>query len=51
MTIGERAEDVFYVTDEHGRPLSEEARLRLEEQLHASLDLRDAREDRLSTAG
>ena len=42
MTIGERAEDVFYVTDELGRPLAEETRRRLEEQLHASLDLRDA---------
>jgi UTP:GlnB (protein PII) uridylyltransferase len=42
MTIGERAEDVFYVADEHGRPLSNDARLRLEEQLHAALDLRNA---------
>ena len=42
MTIGERAEDVFYITDELGRQLSEETRLRLEEQLHTSLDLRDA---------
>jgi len=42
MTIGERAEDVFYITDELGQQLPEETRLRLEEQLHASLDLRDA---------
>ena len=42
MTIGERAEDVFYITDELGRQLPEETRLRLEEQLHTSLDLRDA---------
>ena len=42
MTIGERAEDVFYITDELGRQLSEQTRLRLEEQLHTSLDLRDA---------
>jgi [protein-PII] uridylyltransferase len=41
MTIGERAEDVFYVTDEQGRRLPEETRLRLEEQLHTALDLRD----------
>jgi [protein-PII] uridylyltransferase len=42
MTIGERAEDVFYITDELGRQLPEETRLKLEEQLHTSLDLRDA---------
>jgi [protein-PII] uridylyltransferase len=42
MTIGERAEDVFYVADENGRPLGNEARLRLEEQLHVALDLRNA---------
>jgi [protein-PII] uridylyltransferase len=42
MTIGERAEDVFYITDELGRQLPEETRLRLEEHLHTSLDLRDA---------
>ena len=41
MTIGERAEDVFYVTDEQGRQLAEDKRLRLEEQLHDALDLRD----------
>ncbi len=42
MTIGERAEDVFYVTDEQGRQLADDKRLRLEEQLHEALDLRDA---------
>ena len=42
MTIGERAEDVFYVTDEQGRQLADDKRLRLEEQLHDALDLRDA---------
>ena len=42
MTVGERAEDVFYVADENGRPLAEEARLRLEEQLHVALDLPNA---------
>jgi [protein-PII] uridylyltransferase len=42
MTIGERAEDVFYVTDDQGRQLSDETRLKLEEQLHGALDLRDA---------
>jgi len=41
MTIGERAEDVFYVTDEQGRQLPDETRNRLEEQLHSALDLRD----------
>jgi [protein-PII] uridylyltransferase len=42
MTIGERAEDVFYITDEMGRQLTDENRLRLEEHLHKTLDLRDA---------
>jgi [protein-PII] uridylyltransferase len=41
MTIGERAEDVFYVIDEQGRQLSDDTRTRLEEQLHSALDLRD----------
>jgi [protein-PII] uridylyltransferase len=40
MTIGERAEDVFYVTDANGGRLSEEARRRLQEQLVATLDRR-----------
>ena len=48
MTIGERAEDVFYVTDEQGQLLAEDARQRLEEQLHLALDLPNARQDRLT---
>ena len=42
MTIGERAEDVFYVTGEHGGPLGEDARRRLQEQLVQTLDRREA---------
>ena len=38
MTVGERAEDVFYVTDHQGRPLSDPARRRLQEQLFEALD-------------
>jgi [protein-PII] uridylyltransferase len=41
MTIGERAEDVFYITDAQGRPLVEAARKQLQESLHAALDRRD----------
>ncbi len=33
MTIGERAEDVFYICDEQGRPLQAEAQQRLREGL------------------
>ena len=44
MTVGERAEDVFYVTDDQGRPLDEATRRRVEEQLHAALDVRSAPE-------
>ena len=40
MTIGERAEDVFYVTDANGGRLNEDARRRLQEQLVATLDRR-----------
>jgi [protein-PII] uridylyltransferase len=40
-TIGERAEDVFYVTDDRGQPLGEEARLRLQERLIETLDRRE----------
>ncbi|HEX9773303.1 MAG TPA: [protein-PII] uridylyltransferase [Steroidobacteraceae bacterium] len=40
MTIGERAEDVFFVTDDQSRPLSEDARRRLQEQLYEALDRR-----------
>jgi [protein-PII] uridylyltransferase len=42
MTIGERAEDVFYVTDGQGGALGEGARRRLQERLAAALDRRDA---------
>ena len=42
MTIGERAEDVFYLTDDQGGPLGETARKRLQERLAATLDRRDA---------
>jgi len=40
MTIGERAEDVFFVTDHQGRALSEAARRRLQDQLFETLDRR-----------
>ena len=33
MTIGERAEDVFYINDERGRPLSDEAKDSLRNEL------------------
>jgi [protein-PII] uridylyltransferase len=42
LTIGERAEDVFHVTDDRGQPLDEEARRRLQETLTGALDRRDA---------
>jgi [protein-PII] uridylyltransferase len=38
VTVGERAEDVFFVTDEAGRTLNEAAREQLERQLTAALD-------------
>jgi [protein-PII] uridylyltransferase len=37
-TVGERAEDVFYVTDEVGQPLITQIRERLQQQLIAVLD-------------
>ncbi|MGE0113671.1 MAG: [protein-PII] uridylyltransferase [Steroidobacteraceae bacterium] len=37
-TVGERAEDVFYVTDEVGHPLLPQTRERLQQQLIAALD-------------
>ena len=40
MTIGERAEDVFFVTDDQGRALGEAARRRLQDQLFEALDRR-----------
>jgi len=42
MTVGERAEDVFYVTDFDNRPLDEPAARRLRERLAQALDRRDA---------
>ncbi len=38
MTIGERAEDVFTIVDEHSRPLSDELCERIRERLVAELD-------------
>jgi UTP:GlnB (protein PII) uridylyltransferase len=40
MTVGERAEDVFYVAHESGRPLNSEARQQLAQRLTESLDRR-----------
>ncbi len=37
-TVGERAEDVFYVTDEVGHPLLQQTREQLQQQLIAALD-------------
>ena len=51
MTIGERAEDVFYVTDEHGRQLPEETRLQARGTAAHVARPAGRREDRLSTAG
>ena len=42
MTVGERAEDVFYVTDEMGRPLDELRRAALAAALQQALGARDA---------
>jgi [protein-PII] uridylyltransferase len=42
MTVGERAEDVFYITDAEGRLLQEAACQRLQESLVQVLDRRDA---------
>jgi [protein-PII] uridylyltransferase len=41
MTVGERAEDVFYITDAEGRQLQEEACQRVQESLVRALDRRD----------
>jgi UTP:GlnB (protein PII) uridylyltransferase len=38
MTVGERAEDVFYVTDSDGRILPPEACQRLQDALAKALD-------------
>jgi [protein-PII] uridylyltransferase len=40
MTVGERAEDVFYLADDSGRPLDEHARQALAHRLSESLDPR-----------
>jgi len=40
VTVGERAEDVFYISDEESKPLSETARERLRRRLVDTLDLR-----------
>jgi [protein-PII] uridylyltransferase len=42
MTVGERAEDVFYITDAEGRLLQDDACQRLQESLVRALDRRDA---------
>jgi [protein-PII] uridylyltransferase len=42
MTVGERAEDVFYITDAEGRLLPEEACQRLQDSLVRALDRRDS---------
>jgi [protein-PII] uridylyltransferase len=41
MTIGERAEDVFYIVDKAGKPLTEELRNMLRERLTAKLDTQE----------
>jgi [protein-PII] uridylyltransferase len=41
MTVGERAEDVFYVADEQGSTLNVESRQRLAQRLIKTLDRRD----------
>jgi len=38
MTIGERAEDVFYISDEAGAPLTDSAKEQLRDELVARLD-------------
>ena len=42
VTIGERAEDVFYISDEAGRPLGQQARRALRNALLAELDDNEA---------
>ncbi len=42
MTVGERAEDVFYLTDFDNRPLEAAAAERLKERLVHTLDRRQA---------
>ncbi len=43
MTIGERAEDVFYISDESGAPLSEDAQAELKDRLIERIDTAQAR--------
>jgi UTP:GlnB (protein PII) uridylyltransferase len=42
MTVGERAEDVFYLTDFDNQPLNAAAAERLKERLVQALDERQA---------
>ncbi len=42
MTVGERAEDVFFITDYEQRPLGPTAALHLRERLMQALDRRQA---------
>jgi [protein-PII] uridylyltransferase len=42
MTVGERAEDVFYVTDIDNRPLDAAASARLKDRLTEALNRRRA---------
>jgi [protein-PII] uridylyltransferase len=42
MTIGERAEDVFYISDEAGKPLGEQAKSRLRDALISAIDQNSA---------
>ena len=42
MTVGERAEDVFYLTDFDNRPLSAAAAAHLKDRLVQALDARQA---------
>ena len=41
MTVGERAEDVFYITDSEGRKLTDQACQRVQDSLIRALDNRD----------
>jgi [protein-PII] uridylyltransferase len=41
MTVGERAEDVFYLTDKDGHPLHVDACKRLQQALTLALDRRE----------
>ena len=38
MTIGERAEDVFYISDERGDPLQDDAKSQLRAALIRAID-------------